>query len=69
MYIYTNDINKPPREQIACGKAMDEKFVIINIIWLIALLSLKYFKDVTISRLKYKIRTMEEIWTIGRKKK
>ena len=35
----------------------------LNIIWLLLLLSLKYYKDVIIKRQRERINMLEEVWT------
>jgi len=41
----------------------------VSIIWLIALLCLKYYKDKVIYLQKERIETLEAKWTRGQKKK
>ena len=42
--------------------------IVVSIIWFIALVSLKMYKDKIIHMQKEKMRIMEDIWPKGRKK-
>ena len=42
--------------------------IVVSIIWFIALVSLKMYKDKIIYLQKEKMRIMEDIWTKGQKK-
>ena len=55
---------KDPKSKVIIN--MD--IIVVSIIWFIALLSLKMYKDKIIYLQKEKMRIMEDIWTKGQKK-